>query len=58
MLYWSVSATPFPWLRTQESPRAVPKEILENIRTNPAIANKDEIILNPLVCSFNKTDPP
>ncbi len=54
MLYWLVSAIPSACSRSQESPRAVAKEILENIRTNPAIANKDEIILNALLCSFNK----
>ena len=51
MLYRLESAIPSSWLYSQESPREIPKEILENIRTNPAITIKDEIILNPLKCS-------
>lgn len=60
MLYCLVSASIFSlncfW--SQDSPKAVPKEILENINTNPAITDKTEIMLNALTWSFNTRIPP
>lgn len=48
MLYWLISAVPSLCFKSHDSPRELPKETLENIKTKPAIMDKIEIMLDAL----------